>query len=441
MSASWLYLAVSLWGAGFTLNAHRPRWTGPRVSALSFASGWLTTELALHHIAWQAAATLVFAGFGAFAAWPGWLGLGITVISWAGLIACQRQAAAAGAVCEEALQRAFGDDYLQEVEPGLRESLSNELDWRQVVRPFPIRRKSVERIKDICYSRAKGIDLHLDIYRNRAQPNDCPVLLQIHGGGWIIGSKDEQALPLMNQLAEMGWVCVTADYRLSPHATFPEHLIDLKRALVWVKQHIAEYGGNPEFIAVTGGSAGGHLCALMGLTQNDPEYQPGFEDEDSRVDVCVPYYGVYDFVNRSGTHLHDGLGDILERQIMKGSKQEIPEAWDRASPIARIGADTPPFLIIHGGNDTLVPALEAQAFDRALAEQSPSAHCYIELAGAQHAFDLFPSLRTLRVNMATCRFLALMYSRALAARRRPDADREPVEPVENGAAEPASAVS
>jgi acetyl esterase/lipase len=438
MTASWLYLAASVWGACFTFNAHWPRFKGPRVAALSFASGWLTSELALHHVAWQLAATFVFAGFGAFSAWPGWLGLAITVISWTGLIACQRQAAVAGAICEEALRGAFGDDYLQEIEPGMRESLTSEIDWKQILRPFPIRRRSVERIRDVHYTRAKGIDLHLDVYRSRSQRIDAPVLLQIHGGGWIIGSKDEQALPLMNQLAEMGWVCVAANYRLSPHATFPEHLIDLKRALVWVKQHIAEYGGNPGFIAVTGGSAGGHLCALMGLTQNDPEYQPGFEDADTRVDVCVPYYGIYDFVNRNRTHLHGGLEDILERQILKGSQQEIPETWDRASPVSRIGADTPPFLIIHGDNDTLVPAPEARAFDQALAEQSPSAHCYVELAGAQHAFDVFPSLRSLRVNTATCRFLALMYSRAIAAHRTSD---ESHEHGDGRVAEAASAVS
>jgi acetyl esterase/lipase len=438
MTASWLYLAVSLWGACFTVNAHWPRWTGPRIAALSFASGWLTSELALHHIAWQAAATLVFAGFGAFSAWPGVLGLGITLTSWAGLLFCQLQAARAGASCEAALRRAFGDDYLQEIEPGLRESLSSGIDWWQVARPFPIRRPGVERIRDVHYSRVRGIDLRLDIYRSQPQPGGAPVLLQVHGGGWMIGSKDEQALPLMNQLAELGWICVTVNYRLSPHATFPEHLIDVKRALVWVKQHIAAYGGNPEFIAVTGGSAGGHLCALMGLTQNDPEYQPGFEEEDTSVDACVPYYGVYDFVDRNGAQRHRGLGEILERHIMKGSPEEIPEAWERASPIARIGDDTPPFLIIHGDNDTLVPADEARAFDRALAERSPSDHCYIELAGAQHAFDVFPSLRTIRVNTATCRFLGLMFSRWAAARRGSAARPEPGPAEEN---EPASAVS
>jgi acetyl esterase/lipase len=413
MTSSWLFLAASLWGAWFTYNAHWPMKNGPRASILSFACGWLTTELALHHVAWQAAATAVFAAFGAFSAWPGWLGLGITAVSWGGLAWCQVQAARTRGICEAALREGFGQDYFQQIDPGLREKLSNEIDWKHVARPFPIRRKTVERIPNIQYGRGGGTDLHLDVYRSKQHHESCPVVFQIHGGGWVMGSKDEQALPLMYQLAEMGFVCVAANYRLSPHATFPDHLIDLKRALVWIKEHVTEYGGNPDFVAVTGGSAGGHLCALMGLTQNDPEYQPGFESQDTSVAACVPYYGVYDFANRSETMAHDGMLEILEQRIMKGSREEIPEAWDRASPVTRVGEGTPPFFLIHGGNDTLVPVEEAHEFRKALGEKSASPHAYAELPGAQHAFELFPSLRTLQASAATCRFLALMYSRYL----------------------------
>ncbi len=412
----WLYLAVSLWGAWFSYNAHRPMKSVSQLATLSFATGWLTTELALHHILWQAIATAVFAAFGAFQAWPGWLGFGITVASWLALLASQRQAGKTRAVCEQALSTGFGSDYFTKILPELRSDLSNETDWLRVLRPFPIRRKGVEVIKNILFGRAGGLDLHLDIYRNAQVPADAPVLFQIHGGGWIMGSKNEQALPLMNQLAEMGWVCVTVNYRLSPHATFPEHLIDCKRALVWVKENIPEYGGDPGFIAVTGGSAGGHLCALMGLTQNDPEYQPGFEDANTSVNCCLAYYGVYDFANRSQTHYNEGLRQVLETRIMKGAPHEIPEAWDRASPVTRVNENTPPFFLVHGSHDTLVPVLEAREFSRVLSEKSPSPHAYAELPGAQHAFELFPSLRTAQANDAACRYLALMYSRYIDAR-------------------------
>jgi len=424
MTAPWLFLAVSLFGAWFTFNGHRPIRGGGRWPVVSFAAGWLTTELALHHIAWQAVATLVFVYFGALSAWPGWVGLAVTAASWTGLLATQRQAARARAVCEDALQRAFGPDYFERIRPELKSKLTGgparPVDWKQLVRPFSIRRPTVDCTKNIPYGRGSGKDLHLDVFRNKEHPTGCPVLFQVHGGAWIMGSKDEQALPLMNQLAEMGWVCVSANYRLSPHATFPDHLVDLKRALTWVREHIAEYGGDPGFVAVTGGSAGGHLCTLMALTQNDPQYQPGFETADTSVSACLPYYGVYDFTNRNQTRHGEGMGELLEQRVMKGSMQEIPEAWHRASPISCIDEKAPPFFIIHGQNDTLVPVVEARSFERALREKSAAPCAYAELEGAQHAFEIFLSLRTVLVNDASCRFLALIYSQYLDSRAPAD---------------------
>ena len=120
-----------------------------------------------------------------------------------------------------------------------------------------------------------------------------------------MGDKREQGLPMMHELARRGWVCVTVNYRLSPKATWPAHIVDCKRALAWVREHIAEYGGDPDFIAVSGGSAGGHLSALLALTPNEPEWQPGFEDLDASVDACLPFYGVYDMTvdpSRSGAY-------------------------------------------------------------------------------------------------------------------------------------------
>src|SRR5437667_270151 len=124
----------------------------------------------------------------------------------------------------------------------------------------------------------------------------CPTLLQIHGGAWILGSKNEQGIPLMRHLASRGWVCVSANYRLSPRATFPDHLIDCKRAVGWIRQHGADYGANTDFLVVTGGSAGGHLAALVALTANEPEYQPGFESADTSVSGCVAFHGVERFL-------------------------------------------------------------------------------------------------------------------------------------------------
>ena len=88
------------------------------------------------------------------------------------------------------------------------------------------------------------------------------MLLYFHGGAWVMGDKREQGIPMLEYLAERGYVCVTANYALSPKAKWPRHVVDCKLALLWVKRHITEYGGDPGLVFVSGCSAGGHLAAL-----------------------------------------------------------------------------------------------------------------------------------------------------------------------------------
>ncbi len=387
--ASWLFLAVSLWGSWFTYNAYRPIVQHERMSVISFLAGWLTSELALHHIIFQAICTLGFVWAGALQHAPGIVGMVITLASWMGLAYSFGIARDAGTTMETALaadlpdfeRSDFADDHIGAVE------------WKEVLLPFPLHRANIERISNIRYSRERAINLKLDVYRGWDKPTNCPVLLQIHGGAWVLGTKNEQGVPLMRRMAQRGWVCVSVDYRLSPHATFPEHLIDLKRAIKWIRENIAEYGGDPDRIVATGGSAGGHLCALVGLTANDPAYQPGFEDVDTSTIACVPFYGVYDFTNRYGHWPNAGLARILEKQVMKASLEESRDDYEAASPMSRIHPNAPPFLIIHGTHDTLVPVEEARQFAKMLREVSHEPVVYAEIPGAQHAFEIFPSLR------------------------------------------------
>ena len=109
----------------------------------------------------------------------------------------------------------------------------------------------------------------------------------------------------MYHLAAKGWVCVAINYRLAPRDPFPAQIIDVKKGIAWIRENIASYGGDPDYIAITGGSAGGHLCALAALTPNDPEWQPGFEDVDTSVQVAIPHYGVYDLAGATGTQAGD----------------------------------------------------------------------------------------------------------------------------------------
>ncbi len=412
----WLFLAVSLVGAWFTLNAFRPIGGFARLAVVSFFAGWLTTELALHHLAWQALFTALFVAAGALAGWPGWVGFGVTLVSWAGLVRCFVGARDAEAVVERALVEGLGPDYREAIRPDVRAKLAPRVDWRQLLLPFPIRHPEVERIRDVPYARVGRRELRLDVYRHRSCPARCPTLLQIHGGAWVLGSKNEQGVPLMVHLAARGWGCVSADYRLSPRATFPDHLIDLKRAIAWIRRHGPEFGLDPDFIVVTGGSAGGHLAALVALTANAPEYQPGFEDVDTSVAGCVAFYGVYDFTDRNGIWRHQGLRRLLERHVMKSKLDEAREAWEKASPIGRVHRGAPPFFVIHGDRDTLVPVEEARRFVAALRRANAEPVVYAEIPGAQHAFEIFPSLRSTFVIHGVERFLALLYSRYLDAR-------------------------
>ena len=420
---SWAFLAVTLIGAGFTANAFRPVRIEP-FTVPSFFAGWLTSELPLHHLAWQVVATVVFGVFGAFRHWPGWVGLGVAVASWSGLVILALQAGRAGRVVEGALDEGLGEGWSARKDPALATTDNPERARLALLIPAPRPGRAVKRTRDIDYC-GDGARRHLlDIYRPRRSVTGAPVFLYLHGGAWIFGDKREQGLPLMDYLASRGWVCVTANYGLSPRVAFPEHLIDCKRALSWVRGHIAEFGGDPDFVAVGGGSAGGHLAALVALTPGDPEYQPGFQAADTSVAACVPFYGVYDFTNRDGLRGR-GFGRLLERTVMKESLAGSRTAYERASPIYRINGGAPPFFVVHGANDTLVPVREARGFAEALRRSSAAPVAYAELPGAQHAFEIFPSIRTGQVVSRVADFLAVVHAGRRARSPRAGAPLDP----------------
>jgi acetyl esterase/lipase len=306
-------------------------------------------------------------------------------------------------VFEQALDTSLPPGWRTAASPS-RVAFARRIEWSRVFHPFRFKRPGVRRVRNLQYVDDGDRRHRLDVYC-RDGVRDAPVLLQIHGGAWVIGNKDQQGQPLMYRLAFEGWVCVAINYRLSPQATWPDHLIDCKRALAWVREHIAEYGGNPDYVVVTGGSAGGHLTAMMGLTPNDPEWQPGFEDVDTRVQGIVPFYGVYDWTDRLGLRGNAGLADMLGQRVVKRSFADAPEVYDHASPMSHIRPDAPPALIIHGDLDRLAPVDEAREFVRLLRATSHSPTVYVELAGAHHAFEVFNSIRTLHAVAGVEEFL------------------------------------
>jgi acetyl esterase/lipase len=358
------------------------------------------------HIVWQAAVTVAFAFLGAFDHWPGWVGLFITLIAWSGLLALTRISNQANGVLVRAEEEVPlpTPEHLELPQSG-RDTMWT---WRRLTYPMPRPARSVQAVRNLDYC-GDGVRRHrLDVIRRKVDPptSGAPVMLHIHGGGWMIGDKREQGFAVMHELARRGWVCVTINYGLSPRATWPAHIVDCKRALAWVREHVAEYGGDPGFVAVTGGSAGGHLASLLALTPGDPAFQPGFEDADTHVDACVPLYGVYDMTLDSVASGYDeGFMRLLERYVFKRSYGDDPQPFRDASPICRVHADAPPFFVLHGSNDTVAHVRDAQRFVAALRQVSRSPVLYAELPLTQHAFDVLPSLRSAHAVAAIVRFL------------------------------------
>lgn len=409
-TVGWLFLGLSLVGAVFTVNAFLPVRRIPVLFVPSFFGSWLTTELAMHHIVWQAIATVLFVELGALSSWQGLVGLGITLASWLGLLVLFHDGRKTSNTFDEALaDLAEPDD-------------TARLPLTQLLMPFRFRRRGVTVVRDIVYREVAGKSLKLDVAMSANSGVNRPAIMQIHGGAWIIGDKREQGWPLIGHLAANGWVCFNVNYRLSPAATWPDHLVDLKYALKWIREHSDEYGVDRGFIAVTGGSAGGHLTAMMALTANDPEYQRGFEDADTSLQAAVPIYGVYDFTNRLGTMLPRFRTQMLEPMIMKAFFDKEPEKFRRASPIDRVQPDAPPFLVVHGDRDTLAPVEDARLFVERLRATSHAPVMYTELRGAQHAFDIFASPRTARMLDGVLRFLTAMREHEKHATSAPAAE-------------------
>ncbi|UXA18774.1 alpha/beta hydrolase [Mycobacterium sp. SMC-4] len=401
-------LTVAAVTAASTLNGYRPLVRRGQPSVVSFGFGLVVSEFPLQTLASQ---------LGGLALTARRLTRPVRAIAWVvaamsavGLLNFNRAGHRAGIPLRQALDSGLGAD---------RRTDSTGL-WRRAAgagtakSPGALRMLRIYRDYthdgDISYG-DYGSANHLDIWRrpDLDPTGKAPVLFQIPGGAWVTGNKRGQAHPLMSHLAELGWICVAVNYRHSPRNTWPDHIIDVKRALAWVKTHIAEYGGDPDFIAITGGSAGGHLSSLTALTPNDPRYQPGFEDVDTRVHAAVPFYGVYDFT-RFDDAMHPSMPELLEQMVIKQPHSTSLAAYADASPVNYVAADAPPFFVLHGRNDSLVPVEQARAFVAKLQDASTQPVVYAELPYAQHAFDMLGSARAAHAAVAVEQFLAEIYA-------------------------------
>jgi acetyl esterase/lipase len=288
--------------------------------------------------------------------------------------------------------------------------------------PFRFPRDGIEITRELRYGEANRNVL--DVYRPTAAEwsgRSLPIVLQVHGGGWMVGNKAQQGQPLLSRLVPTGFVGVSVNYRLAPGAVFPAQLIDVKRAIAWVKEHVAEYGGDADRIVITGGSAGGHLASLAALTPNAPEYQPSFEDVDTSVMACIDFYGPSDFTDRLGVRGRLSSYEVfLSRVVMPGKLADHPELYAAMSPVEHVNPSAPPFLIVQGELDVLVWREESEAFAGELAAVSDQPVVYWEVPGAQHAFDIFNSRRSAAAVDVSERFAAVVEARWTRAQVDPD---------------------
>jgi acetyl esterase/lipase len=401
---------VSVLSFAFTANGYRSLTKRPYGSVSAFGYGVFASELPMQSLANQ---------FTALAAVSRRLPPRIrrfssllSALSWLGLLGLRHVGRKANEPLTAALDAGLGPD---------RRTESGDL-WK---RPAPsgatAKQPGVARMLRIYRDYAHDGDIsygecgsrnHLDVWRRPDLDGSgrAPVLLQVPGGAWVTGNKRGQAHPLMSHLAELGWVCVAINYRLSPRSTWPDQVVDVKRAIAWTKEHIADYGGDPDWIAITGGSAGGHLSSLAALTPNDPQFQPGFEEADTRVQAAVPFYGVYDFT-RTDDSLHPLMVPMVAKNVFKLSRTDVSEPFRIASPITHVSEAAPPFFVLHGTNDSLIPVEQARSFTVRLTEVSRQPVVYAELPYAQHAFDIFGSARAAHAAVAVEQFLAEMYAK------------------------------
>jgi acetyl esterase/lipase len=269
-------------------------------------------------------------------------------------------------VPERAMTTGLGPRWRADITPALSGGLRRRVPLAKVLlAPFLRRRIVVERIPDLRYADG-GREHLLDVYRHRSHPSGCPVLVHFHGGHFVSGAKNRESLPLLYRLASRGWVCISANYRLGPKAGFPDYVVDAKRVLAWVRSHGPDYGADAGTLFVAGNSAGGYLAAFTALTPNQPEYQPGFTEADTSVSAAIGLYGYY------------GRTDATQ---------------PASSPAAHVGDHAPPFLLMHGDADSVIPVVWSEDFTRALREGSKQPVVYTELPGAQHSFDYLDSSR------------------------------------------------
>ena len=239
--------------------------------------------------------------------------------------------------------------------------------------PPPAVPEGVKAYRDLAYVENGHERQKLDLFVPEGASQPLPVIIWIHGGGWTGGDKSG-CPPLRQGFAQRGYAIASLNYRLSQHAVFPAQIEDCKTALRWLRARAKTYHLDPERFGVWGSSAGGHLVALLGTSGDVKEFDVGAHREmSSRVQCVMDDFGPTDFVQMdahripSATLVHNSPTSP-ESRLLGGLITEGGNAAKvaRANPVTYVTKDDPPFLIVHGDADPLVPHHQSELLFAAL---------------------------------------------------------------------------
>lgn len=245
--------------------------------------------------------------------------------------------------------------------------------------------------KGIPFGQAGERQLLLDLARPDPRPDGpAPAVVHIHGGGWEAG---ERGLDTDVTLAQHGFLFVSIDYRLSQEASFPAQIHDAKAAVRWLRAHAGEYHVNPNRIGVGGHSAGGHLAALLGTSGEDQtlEGDSGSPGYSSAVQAVFAASAPLNFLAEDFVARDDA--DAAEARMLGGTVSSREDVARTASPLHGVKPDLPPFLLVHGARDDVVPVTQSRSFYAALLDSGVDA-AYLELAQGTHGLEgYWPEIR------------------------------------------------
>lgn len=252
--------------------------------------------------------------------------------------------------------------------------------------------ESIDHHADISYAGTDNARQTLDLLlpKERAD-NDkpLPVVVFIHGGGWRGGHKNTGIGRLTPLVATGAYAGVTVGYRLTNEAQWPEQIFDCKAAIRWVRANAKKHNLDPDRIAVWGTSAGGHLVAMLG-TSGDVKHLEGklgpHTDISSRVTCVIDWFGPADFttMGKAKSVDHNTAASPIAL-LLGGPVPDKPAEAKDASPQTFVSKDDPPFLILHGDKDALVPVDQSIQFDKALDAAGVNSTLLV-VKGAGHGF-------------------------------------------------------